>query len=190
MNIYFCIEILLVLTLFGYLIWKLIQDNSSLAKEKEGIDDSLSTEEKKVRRNWYLAFLLFYGFSFVGNASNRYFSGNGVGVDGTIASILIFFPSIVATYYFSYLKSGTKWIGTYLCISLASIVLIVPAFFLVPAALPVLREMKAHLLTVEMSFMTYTLISLPFSIYFLVQCKRLYDLNSKIKKRKSSQPAS
>jgi len=157
---FFYTELLFVVLFFTYLVWKLTQESSSICSV-------FSEAEKKVRRNWYLAFVVTYGIDFIA-ALCLYFLGPDRVAEEAFITILTFFPSMAFMYYFPYLKSGTKWLGAYLVLG--------PLGIAVSAATMLTSSTPAAL---EVSYLLFTSLSLA---YFWIHSKRLYDLNNKSKK--------
>lgn len=211
---FLCIAILLATMFIAYFAWKLIKyiaynlshavakgvydARNGVAIEKEKTVSSidmpkqlnkveilLSNAEKRIRSDW-LRSLFTYLLGSLAISVGCYFfivyygnteAANEVLLEG-LGGVIALAISTAIMFFFAYVKFGTKWIGWFLFIS--------PIRTALEAIKDLAETFSLPDLTITGIYyvlMVY-LVSISLYVYFWIHCKRLYELNGTIKKRK------
>lgn len=157
----------------------------AMTEKKNKTKEILSKAEERVMNDWrwslvtYLLgtaaisigcyfFLLYHGDKEIANEVL------GEGLGGVFG--LAIYTAIM--FYFAYVKFGTKWIGWFLFISPIRTILETIKDLTETFRLPDLTTTGIYYVLIVY------LLSISFYVYFWIHCKRLYELNGVIKKRK------
>lgn len=211
---FLCAAILLAAVFIAYFAWKLIKyiaynlshavakgiydarngvvvanekpvSSMGIPKQINKVEINLSIAEKRIRSDWLrslFTYLLgslaislgcYFFIAYHGNTevANEILVG---GLGGVIA--LAIYTAIM--FFFAYVKFGTKWIGWFLFVSPIRTVLEGIKDLTETFSLPDLTITGIYYVLIV------NLFSISLYIYFWMHCKRLYELNGTIKKRK------